>query len=268
MPSKLGQHFLKNRGAIKKIVSALNLKNGETVIEIGPGHGALTGELRIQNYELRIIGIEKDKSLALSLKKKYAADANIEIINGDALKILPKLFTNCHLPFTNYKLVGNIPYYITGRLLRILSEMENKPQLLVLTLQKEVAERIAAKPPQMNLLSAITQFWAEPKIIARLKPNDFSPPPKVESAIIKLATRVQPLATSIKSQAIYYKFLKIIFKQPRKTILNNLRAGLKISPEELLKALKNHSLTGAERPQDLNLETLIKLSVFLKDNML
>ena len=254
MGQKLGQHFLINKNAIEKIIAALELKNNETIIEIGPGKGALTIPLlkECEKIGCKIIGIEKDKKIAQQL---VTGKWKLEIIIGDALKIIPQLVSNYQLPIANYKIVGNIPYYITGKLMRVLSELENKPSLIVLTIQKEVAERIMAQPPKMNLLAAATQFWAEPKIIGYLKPSDFSPPPEVESAIIKLTPRIQPIANSKN----YYKLIKILFKQPRKTALNNLVDGLGISKFKGLEILKKIGLSGEERPQNLNINQIKQL---------
>ncbi|MEK7542890.1 MAG: rRNA adenine dimethyltransferase family protein, partial [Patescibacteria group bacterium] len=187
----LGQYFLKNPEILRILADSLNLKSGDLVIEIGPGHGELTEVLRMMNYlptgdvpkghELRIMGIEKDTELAMELKKKFQKNKNIEIICGDILKILPTI------PHP-YKLAGNIPYYITGHLLRIISELKEKPDIAVLTIQKEVAERICAVPPSMNLLAASVQVWARSKIIRTVSKNEFSPRPKVDSAVIKLIT--------------------------------------------------------------------------------
>lgn len=272
MPRKLGQHFLINRAAVKKILESLELESGDAIIEIGPGKGALTEELASWNpapdgrgspqmqsgrQDLKIIGIEKDQRLVQFLQRKFTNNKNIKIVHGDILKILPNL-TSRPSPLASYKLAGNIPYYITGRLLRILSELPHKPKLIVLTLQKEVAERITARPPKMNLLAAIAGVWASPKIGAYLKPQDFAPPPKVRSAIIKLIPRNQELG--IRNQEQYFAFVKILFKQPRKTIFNNLRAGLKQTPKKILAILKSHGLAGEERPQNLDLNTLKKLS--------
>ena len=254
MFQKLGQHFLINQSAIEKIIAVLELKKNETIIEIGPGQGALTIPLvkKCEKIGCKIIGIEKDQELAKSLEVK---SGRLDIVTGDILKELPKLISRFPHPTSNIKIVGNIPYYITGKLLRILSELDNKPSLIVLTVQKEVAERIVAQPPEMNLLAAATQFWAEPKMIGHLKPSDFSPAPEVESAIIKLDTRKQPIANSEN----YYKFIKILFKQPRKTILNNLVDGLGISKLAALEKLKKIGLSGQERPQNLNIKTIKSL---------
>jgi len=264
VPRKLGQHFLKNQAAIKKIVAALELRPGETALEVGTGHGELTTELL--KHDINLIAVEKDKNLTRSAGWR----TKVKIIEGDILKILPPLANK--LQATPYKLVGNIPYYLTGYLLRLIGELEHKPSLIVFTLQKEVAERIAAQPPQMNKLAASVQFWAEPEIIDYLKPGDFSPPPKVHSAIIRLLPKPYPSnITSTRPEAQnyinrsnvtgytpnpkpYYKLVNLLFRQPRKTIFNNLRGtGLE-------KRLPELGLTGKERPQNLSLETIHRLA--------
>ncbi|MEE8131698.1 MAG: 16S rRNA (adenine(1518)-N(6)/adenine(1519)-N(6))-dimethyltransferase RsmA [Candidatus Paceibacterota bacterium] len=258
MAKKLGQHFLINKSKIKKIIDALELKPGDTVIEIGPGHGELTLPLArnfqflISNFQ--IITIEKDLKLIKDLKSKIQnlGLKNIEIIEGDALKILPKLCSKLHA--SSFKIVGNIPYYITGHLLRIISELKNKPSLIVLTIQKEVAERICAIQPKMNLLAASVQFWAEPKIIGGIPKKDFKPTPKVDSAIIKLVPKSQKLKTKS-----YYRLIKILFKQPRKTIINNLRPttnDLRLLTQKLQKL----KINPADRPQNLSIKQIKELS--------
>lgn len=261
---RLGQHFLINKTKLQKIVEALDLKPGDAVIEIGPGHGELTDELRNKNNELKLMTIERDNDLVELLKNKFARDKNLEVVHDDVLKILPDLCLKLHN--SNFKIVGNIPFYITGYLLRILGELKNKPSLIVLTVQKEVAERICAEPPKMNLLAASVQFWAEPKIVDYIPKTDFQPQPKVDSAIIKLVVSNQPLATSEN----YYKLIKILFKQPRKTILNNLASGVKLqasndrSKEEIIKILGELKINPADRPQNLSVEQIKKLARQLK----
>lgn len=273
--TKLGQHFLINKDKIKKIVEALELKEDDTIIEIGPGHGELTLELRIdppgilrkKNAELRIIAVEKDEKLAEVLQKKFAPNKNIKIIKGDILKILTKPTQNPKLITHNYKVVGNIPYYITGKLLRILSKLEYKPSLIVLTIQKEVAQRVCAQPPKMNLLAASVQFWAEPKIIGYISRKDFWPAPEVDSAIITLT----PIAADNKQIAAdkYYRLIKALFKQPRKTILNNLinikrsdlpKIDVNIRRSNLQKLLQKIGINPSHRPQNLSIEQILELS--------
>jgi len=253
---QLGQHFLKNQAAIKKIVAALELQPGETVIEVGAGRGELTGELLRHNINL--IAVEKDKWLARQLASKFSIfNDQFSIKEGDVLKVLPQLTKT--LNPKPYTLVGNIPYYLTGYLLRLIGELEHKPALIVFTLQKEVAERLAAQPPQMNKLAASVQFWAKPEIIDYLKPGDFSPPPKVRSAIIRLHPKPYTL-----NPIPYYQLVNIIFKQPRKTIFNNLRPARRSLGEGggtgLEKRLAEIGLTGKERPQNLTIDQIKTLS--------
>src|SRR3989344_2057876 len=239
MRQKLGQHFLINKSAIAKIVAALNLRPNDTVIEIGPGKGSLTLPLIkiCQEINCQLIAVEKDPTLA----KKFQ-------------------ITNSKFKIQKYKLVGNIPYYITGKLLRVLSELENKPELTVLMIQKEVAERACAQAPEMNLLAAAVQFWADPALLFSLKPNDFSPPPQVESAVIRLALR--PTANGPQPDN-YYRLIRAVYKQPRKTLFNNLRSGLKIGENELKTALKALRIDPEGRPQNLSLAQLELLTNLL-----
>lgn len=294
--ASLGQHFLINKDKLREIADALDLKFGETVIEIGPGHGELTDELRRMNHELKIIAIEKDGNLAELLKEKFAVDKNVdlirsrsflttadtqayrasirvEIIEGDALKILPELIRG--LKNKNFKIVGNIPYYITGYLLRIFGELENKPSLVVLLIQKEVAERICPPSPglrrtgakswKMNLLAASVQFWAEPEIVGYVPRKNFQPAPEVDSAIIKLTTKGGKRKVGSEK---YYEFIKILFRQPRKTILNNLKPKTKnLKPEDLnfiIQKIESIGVNPQDRPQDLSVEEIKKLAESLE----
>jgi 16S rRNA (adenine1518-N6/adenine1519-N6)-dimethyltransferase len=249
---KLGQHFLKNQSALRLIAEALELKPGDTIIEIGPGHGELTEEIRGRAQRAKIIALEKDTALAGKLKERFKNEKNIEIIEGDALEILGHV--PCPILHAPYKLAGNIPYYITGHLLRIISELGEKPERCVFTIQKEVAERIVAAPPRMNRLAASVQFWAEPKILETLPASDFSPPPEVESAIIQLVTHDKK--PELEAAEKYYAAVRTIFAQPRKTVLNNLAANhspLANNKEGLLKILQKVHAKPNARPQDLNI---------------
>ena len=261
MPNYLGQHFLKNKKILKRITSFLNLKHGDIVLEIGPGHGELTRELL--GHPVTVIAIERDKTLVDFLNQNFQSTfksqfSKLEIINGNALEALPDFIKNSKLKIknSNYKIAGNIPYYITGHLLRILSELEHKPEKIVLLIQKEVAERITAKPPKMNLLSAITQSWAKAEIGAFVGRKDFSPPPKVDSAVIILT----PLENTGEYES-YYQFVRHLFKQPRKTILNNLTSGAAflIDKNALISKMKKIGIDPSNRPQNLSLEDIKQL---------
>lgn len=264
MPKKLGQHFLKNPAAQKKIAAALAIQTGETVIEIGPGHGELTNKLLAFGFgvlgkdgsAVKIIAIEKDGHLVEELKQKFADEENVEIVEGDVLKILPDVVKNYKLKPKNYKLVGNIPYYITGHLLRTIGDLEPKPERCVFTLQKEVTERLTAQPPKMNRLAAAVQFWAEPEIILALSKTEFRPRPKVNSAAILLKTKIQKPAVPPES---YYKTVRVLFQQPRKTALNNLVAS-GLSRERAAEALRRAGLGPNLRPQDLKIEDIARIA--------
>ncbi len=278
--AKLGQHFLTDKHALEKIVSLLELKNDDFVLEIGPGHGELTKELRFKNNDLRIMAIEKDAELIRWLQKIFSGDKNIEFIEGDALKVLPYLIHKSKFLNHDYKICGNIPYYITGKLLRIIGELDKKPDITVLTIQKEVAERICAQPRMnlvrsrprqqtsatgtsgrpasngMNRLAASVQFWAEPKIAFILPRSVFYPAPKVDSATVVLKL-TPPRKISDKN---YYKIVRALFAQPRKTILNNVSGGMGISKKETAEKLGGIGIETSLRPQNLSIEDIIKIA--------
>ncbi len=255
----LGQHFLKNKSILKNIVRSLGAKENDVVIEIGPGHGELTREVLKAVQGIELYAIERDEKLAELLQNgllqseffhNEAPDAAVKIIPGDALKILPELVGNLS-PKQQYKIVGNIPYYITGKLLRIVGELAYKPERAVFMIQREVAERICAVPLHMNKLAAIVQFWAAPEIVGLVSKNSFSPPPEVESAVIVLKTR-QDMPGAF---AAYEAAVQKIFAQPRKTILNNVIAGENIKePKQSVKEkLEGIGVSPESRPQDLSI---------------
>lgn len=252
MSKRLGQHFLINTAALKKIAAALEIKPGDIIVEIGPGHGELTKELRSKNKEVRVIAIEKDRRLAEDLRRKFADGKNVEIAEGDALRLLPSVTQNLK-PIT-YKVAGNIPYYITGHLLRVIGCLEPKPERCVFTVQKEVAERLAAQPPRMNRMAASVQFWAEPKILFSLPKSDFYPPPKVNSTAILFITKEYPKTAAEN----YYRTVKILFRQPRKTLLNNL-IGAGLSRKEANEILERSGLSPDLRSQNLNIQDILRV---------
>ena len=242
---------------LEKISAALKISSDDIVIEIGPGHGELTRFI-LEKSPRKLIAIEKDKSLVSSIQYLVPSNDNLEIINGDALEILPTIPKTYNLSPSTYKIAGNIPYYITGKLLRTIGELREKPSLVVLTIQKEVAERLVAEPPKMNLLAASVRFWGRPEIIKSVSRNAFKPRPKVHSAIIQITT--DKLEKSPEESAKYYGFIKMLFKQPRKTVLNNLTAGSKHTKAEVEEFLKSQGVEPKLRPQNLDITTINILS--------
>lgn len=248
MPRYLGQHFLKDKSVLRKIAKSLELRNGDIVVEIGPGHGELTDEI-LKYPGVEVIAIEKDKKLCEFITDKFSGDARVKIIKGDALRKIPLL------NLKNYKIAGNIPYYITGHLLRIIGELKNKPARIVLLIQKEVAERICAVTPRSNLLSLSVQFWAEPKMMEIVPKEYFSPPPKVESAVIVLET-LSNKGSIGKESGKYYEFIKKAFKQPRKTLFNNLVSG-GFGRENAINLIKSMELEPDSRPSQLSKDKIL-----------
>jgi 16S rRNA (adenine1518-N6/adenine1519-N6)-dimethyltransferase len=248
---KLGQHFLKNAMALEKIVDALALADGDCVIEIGPGHGELTAPLTraARGKRCEIFCIEKDHALVGGLEQ-FAS--RVTIIEGDVLKLLPDMVAT--------KIVGNIPYYITGKLLRTIGGLEHKPERTVLLVQKEVAERICAAPPDMNRLAASVQFWADAKIVARVPRSDFFPAPDVDSAVIVLNANHH--AARDLDPALYYRAVRAIFAQPRKTLLNNLfaAAGKTVKKNDVGVRIEKIGINPGSRPQDLSFDQIASIA--------
>ena len=249
----LGQHFLKNRSIARKIVEAANIEKTDTILEVGPGRGALT-ELLLQkavpagSRASQIIAIEKDKELVQYLKDKFVHYENLSVIHGDILKIENlKLIENWKLKIENYKIVANIPYYITSRFLRKFLETDCQPSLMVLMVQKEVAERIIAKDGKESLLSISVKVYGQPKIIAKVSAENFSPKPKVDSAIIAIENISKSFFKDNRiDEKRFFQMLKLGFSHKRKLLKNNLKIGA-----ETLQKCKIPPLSRAE---DLSLE--------------
>lgn len=251
----MGQNFLRDKNVLKKIIGAANLTKDETVLEVGPGEGVLTAELAQATGH--VIAVEKDPELAAQLKIKFTNSKNVEIIEDDILE-----FVNRKSLFINhpYKVVANIPYYLTSHLIRLLLESVNPPQDMVLMVQKEVAQRLCASPPKMSLLAAATQFYADVKIIAKVSKNSFWPKPKVDSAILRLTPHGKYRHIDISK---FFPVLHAGFSHPRKQLLNNLNAELKISRDKINEALLTADLKPNQRAETLRVENWIKLASLL-----
>lgn len=265
-PSKrLGQNFLIDKNILKKIIKAADLKPNDIVLEIGPGLGVLTFELAKKTK--KVIAVEKDPKISEVLKKNLKNYSNIDIVQGDILKIsnfkflFPEQTQNSKFKTKkNYKVVANLPYYITSPLIRKFLEAKNQPKETVLMVQKEVAQRICAQPPKMNLLAVSVQFFAEPKIISYVSKKSFWPRPKVDSAILKIIPHKKSLKKNINFQKRFFKIVKAGFSQPRKQLLNNLSKELKLTKEEVKAWLLENKLNSKQRAETLNLKDWINLA--------
>lgn len=216
---KMGQNFLLDNGILKKIIDAAELNSGDIVLEIGPGLGILT--LELARKVKRVVAVEKDRKIYEILENilKGKNIKNVEIINQDILKIPDVQLYRDRDKVGNYKIIANLPYYITSPIIRKFLEIKNKPSLMVLMLQKEVAQRICAQSPKMNLLAVAIQFYAEPKIIGYVNKKSFYPQPKVDSAIIRIIPKKEiPKIDTEK----FFKIVKAGFSSKRKMLKNNL----------------------------------------------
>jgi len=236
----LGQNFLIDKNILQKIIEASDIKSTDIILEVGPGVGTLTQELAKKAKQ--VIAVEKDKAMIEILKENLKDFKNVEIINEDILKF--------KVPNLKYKVVANIPYYLTSPLIRKFLEEGTLPQEIILMIQKEVAERICAKVPDMNLLAVSVQFYAEPKIAFNVSKNCFWPIPKVDSAIIKITPRVN--SDNI-SPNLFFKIVKAGFSQPRKQIGGNLSKMLKIKKPEIDDILIKNNITPNQRAETLTI---------------
>ncbi len=260
----LGQNFLVNMGIYEKIIGALDVEEGDTIVEVGPGLGTLTEFL--SQTGARIIAIEKDRLLTAYLKNKFKGAKNVTIIEDDILKFNLKTY---NLKPETYKIVGNIPFYLTSHLIRTVFEEWPRPEKIVLMLQKEVAQRIVAKPPDMSLLAVSVQYYSKPEIISYVSRNSFYPAPEVDSAIIRLVSSFQFLASSKKtknSQLETRNFFQVVragFAGKRKQLINNLATGLKISKQEIQQKLSLTDINPQRRAETLTIEEWEKITNFL-----
>ena len=246
----LGQNFLINPHILDKIVSVAEITKNDTVIEIGPGTGNLTK--RLAEKSKRTIAIERDRELIPILKENLKDYTNIEIIEGDILKLNPTaLLRYCA---TSYKIVANIPYYITSHLLKTVFEEWPKPELIVLTIQREVAQRIMAKPPHMNLLALSVQYYSEPEIMGYISKNNFRPVPKVDSAIIRLKPYNSRGLTTALLRYKLFELIRVGFSEKRKQLAPILSKKLKIEKEKTLQSLKQAGVGITARAENLSLE--------------
>jgi 16S rRNA (adenine1518-N6/adenine1519-N6)-dimethyltransferase len=254
----LGQHWLKDEATLASICKAAKLSNNDTVLEIGPGLGDLTRQLVEKASE--VVAVELDAKLADELHWLVPKD-NLQVVKGDILQ-----FDLTQLPL-NYKVVANIPYYLTSNLIKVLSESTNPPILMVLLVQKEVAERIAASPGQMSLLSISVQLYYSAALGPIVPAELFTPPPKIDSQIIILHRHAKPLFNELDTK-VYFRIVKAGFAGRRKKLRGSLAAGLGLSKEQSDAILRKTGIDGNLRAQNLSLQDWHKLyKAYNRSNM-
>jgi 16S rRNA (adenine1518-N6/adenine1519-N6)-dimethyltransferase len=245
----LGQHWLTDIQALEAIAEAAEIKRTDTVLEVGPGLGHLTHYLMSQSSH--VVAVELDTRLAAELAKKFAG-RNLSVHEADILK-----FDLTQLP-ESYKVVANIPYYLTSNLLRVLAESSNPPKLMVLLVQKEVAQRIIAKPGQMNLLAISVQLFYETAAGLVVPAALFEPPPKVDSQVVVLNRRSKPLFHDLETKR-FFRLVKAGFAERRKKLRGSLSGGLGIPKGQADELLKRAGIDGGRRAQELSLQEWYKL---------
>ena len=267
---RLGQNFLVSRTVLKKIIKAGELKSSDIVLEIGPGLGILTKA--IAKKVKKVIAVEKDENLANILKRELdnGQIKNIQIINQDILKFQVSSF-KFQKP---YKLVANLPYYITAPVIRMFLESAKPPKLMVLMVQKEVAQRICpcppklkerrrGKTPKMSILAVSVQFYAKPEIISYVSKKSFWPQPKVDSAILRIAPLINADRRLINAD-LFFKIVRAGFSQPRKQLINNFSKSLELSREKVETWLKGNKIQPTQRAETLSVNNWIALTKTFK----
>jgi 16S rRNA (adenine1518-N6/adenine1519-N6)-dimethyltransferase len=245
----LGQNFLTNGLIAQRIVASANLSENDNVLEIGPGKGILTKYL--VDSDARILAVEIDQRLIESLQKQFE---NIEIINEDILTInLPLLIEENN--FQNYKVVANLPYYITSKIIRLFLETKYLPREMILMVQKEVGERIVAQDAKESILSISVKFYADPEILFEVGKENFDPVPKVDSAVIRIKRKRNP---SKADTSEFFTLVRAGFSAKRKMLINNL-SNLGHPKAELLEILKKAGLEPTIRAEKLKVEDWEKL---------
>ena len=257
----LGQHWLRDREILDAIAFSAEIEDGDFVLEIGPGLGTLTSSLlKFAGKNGRVLSVEFDENLAKKLPAQFPGK-NLEIINADFLD-----FDLSKLP-KNYKVAANVPYYITSKIVEKLLTSENKPSVAALLVQKEVAERMAAKAGELSILAIASQIYAEVSLDILVPREFFTPPPKVDSQVVVLKSREHNMIEIFNSknnceisEKEFFRIVKAGFAAKRKKIAKSLSANLAISKEQTAEILEKCKISPDLRAQDLNIEEWLKIS--------
>lgn len=253
---KFGQHFLTDARVLESVADAAEITHDDVILEIGPGLGHLTRVLA--THAARVVAIELDRGLAEKLQADFASAPNVEIIQGD---FLDRPANDWLIRYEQgagefpapFKVVANVPYYITSAILRHLLETEVKPSVIVLTVQKEVALRLTAQPPRMNLLAVSAQWFAQPRIVRTIAAGAFYPRPKVDSAVVRLDVYDMPRFDMAVTKNLF-KVVRAGFGERRKQLKNALTHNLGLAPELVTAALERSDIAPSRRAETLRLE--------------
>ncbi len=250
----LGQNFIFDQAVLDRIVAAADVSPQDTVLEIGPGAGSLTR--RLAETAARVVAVELDDRLIPVLQHTLAEYGNVTVIQGDILTVrLP--MSELQTP-NAYKVVANIPYYLTSAIVRHLLEADARPSLIVLTVQREVAERICAAPPDMSLLAVSVQFYGRPRLMGQIPARAFHPAPDVDSTIVRIDLFDQPPLVGAEADK-FFRLAKAGFGQKRKQLKNALKAGLGLKEEGAVSLVDAAGIDPMRRAETLTMEEWMKL---------
>jgi 16S rRNA (adenine1518-N6/adenine1519-N6)-dimethyltransferase len=257
---KWGQHFLTDPRILESIVDAAEVTPADTILEIGPGLGHLTRALARRAG--RVVAVEVDAELTAKLQNDFADVAHVAILQGDVLDAEPvEWITKGGAglgPAPSFKVVANLPYYITSAILRHVLQAAHKPRLLVVMVQRQVAQRIVARPPAMSLLAVSVHFFAQPRIVRTIAAGAFYPPPQVDSAVVRMdvfaQARLDPAET-----ARLFEIVRAGFGERRKQLRNSLARGLSREPDAIAAALARAGILPTRRAETLTLDEWVAL---------
>lgn len=247
----LGQNFLQDLRVADRIVGALDLSSSDDVLEIGPGTGVLTE--RLTPACRSVVGVELDQNLYAALRTRFADSSAVRLIHGDALTIDP-----CAIFQEPYKLIGNIPYYVTGPIVRHYLETTCRPTRLVMMVQREVAERMTAVPGDLSLLGVSVQFYARPEIVLRVPAGAFFPRPRVDSAVVRLTPFATPPA--LDEVGPFFDVARAGFGTKRKQLVNALGHGLRLDRNTALRLLSTADIDPSRRAETLTIDEWKRLA--------
>lgn len=253
---RLGQHFLVDEEALAKILAAAELDTGDIVLEVGPGLGILT--LELAKRAGLVVAVELDDQLAVLLGETMGSFSNVRIVNRDILKVEPGDLLREVVPDAaggdyRYRVVANLPYYITSKALRHFLEAESKPESMVVMVQKEVAQAITARPGDLSLLALSIQFYAEPKLVSYVPASSFYPAPEVDSALLRLDIRSEP-KVEVGDPDRFFGLVRAGFSSARKQLVNSLSGALGKSRDEVFAILEQAGIAPERRAEMLSLE--------------
>jgi 16S rRNA (adenine1518-N6/adenine1519-N6)-dimethyltransferase len=246
---RFGQHFLSDANILNKIVDAAEVGPDTTVVEVGPGLGALTAVLAERAH--RVVTVEVDRDLAASLRERFVSALNVTIVEADVLDLAPSQILQAGGAMPPYVVVANLPYNIASPVLRTFLEGDARPQRMVVMVQKEVADAIVAQPGDMGLLSVATQVYGDTSMVMRVAPGAFNPPPKVQSAVVRIDVSDEPRVDV--PLDTFFRIVRAGFGNPRKKLRNSLSFGLHVKQEVVDAAMQDAGVDPTLRAQVLSL---------------